>query len=130
VRIEETGDHEEWLAGPARFAGVRAQPADALAGDERIVVEAAVRSAVGIPACTEYVETVSPCGRAVVDRRLILKELLIHLELAKVSGLVAETFQHGPHVGQVRAKALLERVFHLINDAVDLGWLAGEERRA
>src|SRR5262249_52158040 len=121
VRIEETGDHEEWLARPARFASIGAQPADALAGDERVVVEAAIRSAVGIPARTKYVETVSPGDRAVVDRRLILKEPLVHLDLAKVSGLVAEPFQHGSHVGQVRTKALLERVFHLIDDAVDLG---------
>src|SRR5262249_11784550 len=65
-----------------------------------------------------------------VDRRLSLEELLVHLELAKVSSLVAEPFQHGAHVGQVRIKTLLVGVLHLIEDAADLGWLAGEERRA
>jgi hypothetical protein len=40
--IDETRDHEKRLADPAGFVGTDAQPADGFAGDERIIIEAAV----------------------------------------------------------------------------------------
>src|SRR5262249_24698288 len=41
VRVDEAGDLEERLAGPSRFQGLAAQPANALAGDQWVITEAA-----------------------------------------------------------------------------------------
>src|SRR5262249_31943270 len=68
VRIDEAGDHEERLTGPSRFQGLAAQPANALAGDQWVITEAAERIAADIAASTEYVDAVSLLSRAVVDR--------------------------------------------------------------
>src|SRR6516164_10423825 len=94
VRIDEAGDHEERLAGAACLTRGFAQPADALARDEGIVLKAAPRSAANIPTRAEYVETVGLSSRAVVDRRLGIEDFFIHFELAEISGLVAKSFKH------------------------------------
>src|SRR6516225_8637391 len=127
--IDKTRDHEKWLADPAGFVGTDAQPADGFAGDERVVIEAAVRHTADIPASAGYVESVGLERRAVIDCRLGIEDRLIHLELAEVGGPVTKPFQHGPHIGHVRAEAVREVVLHLIDDAGDLWRLAAEERR-
>src|SRR5262249_58237921 len=70
VRIDDTRHHEKGLASPASFGGGGAEPAHAFAGDERIVVKAALGLAADVATCTEYVESVGLSGRAVFDRRL------------------------------------------------------------
>jgi len=94
VRINEAGDHEEWLSGPSRFQGLDAQPANALARDRSVISEAAERIAADIATSTEYVDAVSLLSRTIVDRRLGVEILLVHLELAEVRRFVPETFQH------------------------------------
>src|SRR5262249_4936253 len=54
VRIDETRNHEEGLAGPARFHGHDAQPAHAFAGGQTIIVKTAEWIAVGVATFTEY----------------------------------------------------------------------------
>src|SRR5262249_2046601 len=122
--------HEEGLAGPARFAGGDAQPAHAFAGDKRIIVKAAARSTTDVATRTEYVEAVRLSSLAVVDRRLRVEDPLAHLELAEVCGLVAEPFQHGPHVGDLRIQSRHEGVVNVINHVMKVGCAAGEERCA
>ena len=129
VRIEEAADHEERLAGPARCGDILAQPAHALAGDEGIVVIAALRRTADVAGGAEDVESIGLGGRAIVDRRLHLEKVLVHLELAEKGGLVAESLQHRSHIGQIRRKTRHEGIFHLVDDAVDLRRLAGEQRR-
>src|SRR5215472_9181672 len=90
VRINETRHHEEGLACAARFGSVYAQPAHAFPGNEWIVVIAAQGVAADVATCTEYVEAVGLRGLAVVNRRLRVEDLLVHLELAKVRGFVAK----------------------------------------
>src|SRR5262249_23723256 len=128
VRIDETRNHEEGLAGPARFHGHDAQPAHAFAGGQTIIVKAAEWIAVGVATCTEYVEAVGLSNLAVVDRWLGAEDFLIHLEFPKVRGFVAESFQHRPHIGNVRVQSRHVGVLHLIEHMMKLGWPAGEER--
>jgi hypothetical protein len=106
------------------------QPADAFARDEQIIVEPALRAAADVPSRAEYVKPVRLDRLAVVDCRLGLEDRLVHFELAEVGGLVAEALQDGAHVGQARVEGRRIRIFHLIEDVIDLRRLAGEKRRA
>ena len=103
VRIDEARNHEERLAAPACLTRTFTQPPNALARDEEIVLNAAARGAADIPTCTEHVEAVGLGGRAVVDRRPGIENFFVHFELAEISGLVAESFEHRSHIRQVRA---------------------------
>src|SRR5262249_49077772 len=129
VRIYEAGDHEEGPATLACFTRGFAQPSNALARDERIVVEAVPRGATDIPTRTEYLEAVRLGDPAVVDRRLRREDVLVHLELAEVRGPVAKSSEYRSHVGQVGTQGRDEVVLHLIEHPVDLRWLAGKECR-
>jgi hypothetical protein len=81
------------------LARICAQPAHALARNEGIIVEAALRLAADVPARAEHVEAVGLGRGAVVDRRLGFEEFLVHFELAEVRGLVAKTLQHRSNIG-------------------------------
>src|SRR5215472_13424340 len=56
--------------------------------------------------------------------------LLVHLELAKVRRFVAECFQQGTYIGDVRVQGRHEIVLHLIDDMMKLGRPASKERCA
>src|SRR5215469_10171853 len=102
VRIDETRHHEEGLACPARLGSSDAQPADAFPRNEWIVVKAAQGVAADVATRTEYVEAVRLSGLAVVNCRLRVEDLLVHLKLAKVRSLVAECLQQGAYIRNVR----------------------------
>jgi len=129
VRIDEAGDHQKRLARPSRFQGLEVQPANALAGDQRIAHEATQWIAADIATGTEYIDAVGLLRRTVVDRRLGVEIRLVHLELAEVRGLISEAFQYGRHIRNLGVESRDERVLHLVDDVMVLRWSAGEERR-
>ena len=96
-----------------------AQPADTLAGDEGIVVEAVPWGAADIPARTEYVEAVGLGNRAVDNRRLRIEDLFVHFEFAEVRGLVAESL-HRSRIRQGGTQRRHKVVLHLIENTDDL----------
>jgi hypothetical protein len=121
VRIDEAGNHEERSAASARPGGGGAQPADALTRNEGIVDKAALRTTADVARRTKIVKPVWLKGGTVIYRLLDLEELLVHLELAEVGGLVTELSQHRTDVEPARAETRHKVVLHLIVHTINLG---------
>ncbi len=130
VRINEARHHEERLAALARVTGILAQPPDSLAGDKRIVVKPGLGATADVPTGVEDIEAVRLNRLAVIDRRLYLEDRFVHFELAEIGRPVSEPLQDGAHVGKLGVERRRKSVFHLIEDVMNLRWLAGEKRRA
>src|SRR5215468_12399580 len=76
----------------------------------------------------EEIKSIRLQRSAIIDRRVDLEQRLVELELAEVSGRVAETLQDGAHIRSVSTEARNIARFHLIEDAVDLRRRAADKR--